>query len=71
MIPESAAAGWVRCSARLGDGGSKVAFRSYPHGPGPTWISGLVVLADPSSGRERLFASYAKIRGLLESIESS
>jgi hypothetical protein len=31
-------------------------------GPGPTWLGGLVVLRDRPSGRERMFASYAKIR---------
>jgi hypothetical protein len=34
-------------------------------GEGPTWISGLVVLKEPDS-RERLFASYVKVRGFLQ-----
>ena len=34
-------------------------------GEGPTWISGLVVLAD-SEGRERMFANYVKSRNQLE-----
>lgn len=34
-------------------------------GEGPTWIDGLVVLKDPA-GRERLFASYVKVRGFLQ-----
>ena len=37
-------------------------------GEGPTWISGLVVLKD-RDGRERMFASYAKIRKMLEVYE--
>ncbi len=37
-------------------------------GDGPTWISGLTVLDDPS-GRERMFAFYAKIRKMLEVYE--
>lgn len=37
-------------------------------GSGPTWIDGLVVLRD-SSGRERMFAAYAKIRNMLEAYE--
>ncbi|MBN1909507.1 MAG: hypothetical protein JW818_07210 [Pirellulales bacterium] len=31
--------------------------------PGPTWISGTVVLRDTKSDKERLFAHYANIRG--------
>ncbi|GIW87153.1 MAG: hypothetical protein KatS3mg108_1477 [Isosphaeraceae bacterium] len=34
-------------------------------GDGPTWASGLTVLKD-ATGRERMFASYVKIRGFLE-----
>ncbi len=34
-------------------------------GVGPTWISGLVALRD-AAGRERLFASYVKVRKFLE-----
>jgi hypothetical protein len=34
-------------------------------GEGPTWLSGLVVLAD-GEGRERMFANYVKIRNQLE-----
>ncbi len=34
-------------------------------GEGPTWASGLTVLKD-DTGRERMFVSYAKIRGFLE-----
>ena len=34
-------------------------------GPGPTWINGLVVLRD-EAGRERLFATYVKVRKFLE-----
>ena len=37
-------------------------------GEGPTWISGLIVLKD-RDGRERMFASYAKIRKMLEVYE--
>jgi hypothetical protein len=37
-------------------------------GEGPTWISGLVVLKD-RDGRERMFATYAKIRKMLEVYE--
>jgi hypothetical protein len=37
-------------------------------GNGPTWISGLVVLHD-TSGRERMFAQYAKIKNFLEVYE--
>ena len=37
-------------------------------GEGPTWLSGLTVLED-SSGRERMFAFYAKIRKMLEVYE--
>jgi hypothetical protein len=37
-------------------------------GEGPTWLSGLTVLED-SSGRERMFAFYAKIRKALEVYE--
>ena len=37
-------------------------------GEGPTWISGLVVLKD-RDGRERMFATYAKIRKVLEVYE--
>ncbi|MEZ6132771.1 MAG: hypothetical protein R3C59_29230 [Planctomycetaceae bacterium] len=37
-------------------------------GSGPTWISGLTVLPD-ESGRERMFASYAKIKPPLETYE--
>ena len=37
-------------------------------GEGPTWISGLTVLKD-SDGRERMFASYAKIKGFLTAYE--
>ena len=37
-------------------------------GPGPTWISGLVVLHD-REGRERMFANYVKIRPPLETYE--
>jgi hypothetical protein len=33
-------------------------------GKGPTWIRGLVTLRD-GQGRERMFAAYAKVRGLL------
>lgn len=36
-------------------------------GTGPTWLSGLVVL--PEDGRERLFATYGKIRPPLELYE--
>ena len=35
-------------------------------GDGATWISGLVVLADPDSGVERMFAHYVKVRRGLE-----
>jgi hypothetical protein len=31
-------------------------------GPGPTWLGGLTVLREEPSGRERMFAAYAKIR---------
>jgi hypothetical protein len=34
-------------------------------GEGPTWISGLVVLRD-RGGRERMLASYVKVRNILE-----
>src|SRR5262249_21771373 len=34
-------------------------------GDGPTWIGGLVVLTD-KAGRERMFASYVKVRKQLE-----
>jgi len=37
-------------------------------GEGPTWISGLVPLRG-DEGRERLFASYVKVRGVLEVYE--
>jgi hypothetical protein len=37
-------------------------------GEGPTWISGLVVLKD-RDGRERMFATYAKVRKVLEVYE--
>jgi hypothetical protein len=37
-------------------------------GEGPTWLSGLTVLED-ASGRERMFAFYAKIRKQLEVYE--
>ena len=37
-------------------------------GEGPTWLSGLTVLED-ASGRERMFAFYAKIRKALEVYE--
>jgi hypothetical protein len=37
-------------------------------GTGPTWIDGLVTLKD-DSGRERMFAAYAKIRGELTPYE--
>jgi hypothetical protein len=37
-------------------------------GPGPTWLDGLVTIKD-ESGRERMFAAYAKIRGELEVYE--
>jgi len=37
-------------------------------GEGPTWLSGLVVLGG-EAGRERMFAGYAKVRGLLEVYE--
>lgn len=36
-------------------------------GQGPTWINGLVVLKD--KGRERMFAAYVKVRGVLEIYE--
>ena len=34
-------------------------------GEGPTWLSGLTVLRDPS-GRERMFATFDKIRNMLQ-----
>jgi hypothetical protein len=34
-------------------------------GPGPTWISGLVVIHD-AQGRERMFAAYVKVRKMME-----
>jgi hypothetical protein len=37
-------------------------------GPGPTWITGLVVLRDRLA-KERMFASYAKIRPPMETYE--
>jgi hypothetical protein len=37
-------------------------------GPGPTWITGLVVLRD-RQGKERMFANYAKIRPPMETYE--
>jgi hypothetical protein len=37
-------------------------------GPGPTWITGLVVLKDHQS-RERMFANYVKIRPPMETYE--
>ncbi|HKD36794.1 MAG TPA: hypothetical protein VKB78_08330, partial [Pirellulales bacterium] len=37
-------------------------------GEGPTWIDAVVTLKD-SSGRERMFAAYAKIRGGLQTYE--
>jgi hypothetical protein len=37
-------------------------------GPGPKWLDGLVTIKD-ETGRERMFAAYAKIRGLLEAYE--
>jgi hypothetical protein len=37
-------------------------------GPGPTWINGLFVLNDDRD-RERMFASYAKIRAPMETYE--
>jgi len=36
-------------------------------GPGPTWLFGLVVLK--VDGRERMFAGYSKIKGMLEVYE--
>jgi len=36
-------------------------------GEGPTWLDGLVVL--PEDGKDRLFASYVKIRNYLEAYE--
>ena len=36
-------------------------------GPGPTWLFGLTVLR--ADGRERMFAGYSKIRGMLEAYE--
>lgn len=38
-------------------------------GKGPTWLGGLVVLADPVTKRERLFAHYARIEGQLKVYE--
>ncbi len=38
-------------------------------GDGPTWMSGLAVLRDPTDGRERMFGSYSKIRNMLEAYE--
>ena len=37
-------------------------------GPGPTWITGLVVLRD-RQGKERMFADYAKIRPPMETYQ--
>ncbi|MDB5353276.1 MAG: hypothetical protein JWN86_4523 [Planctomycetota bacterium] len=37
-------------------------------GPGPTWLSGVTVIREPS-GRERMFATYDKIRNMLETYE--
>lgn len=37
-------------------------------GSGPTWIGGLITLREPA-GRERMFASYVKVKGLLEIYE--
>ena len=37
-------------------------------GPGPTWLDGLTVLKD-GSGRERMFAAYAKVRPSMEAHE--
>src|SRR5262249_24718618 len=37
-------------------------------GEGPTWISGLVVLRD-RQGQERMFATYVKVRKVLEVYE--
>ena len=37
-------------------------------GPGPTWITGLVVLRD-RQGKERMFANYAKIRPPMETYQ--
>jgi len=37
-------------------------------GPGPTWITGLVVLRD-RDGRERMFADYVKIRPPMETYQ--
>jgi hypothetical protein len=37
-------------------------------GEGPTWISGLVTLPD-ATGRERMFATYVKVRGFLDIYE--
>jgi hypothetical protein len=36
-------------------------------GPGPTWLGGLVVL--PEGGKDRLFATYVKIKNQLETYE--
>ncbi len=36
-------------------------------GPGPCWLSGLIVLKD--NGRERLFATYARVEGFLDIYE--
>ncbi|AGA28856.1 hypothetical protein [Singulisphaera acidiphila] len=51
----------------VGDDGFARAEAQMP-GSGPTWIDGLVAIRD-ESGRERMFAGYAKIRNLLDVYE--
>jgi hypothetical protein len=51
----------------LDDKGFAKAMAPVP-GQGPTWINGLVALGDPSV-KERLFAAYVKVRGVLEVYE--
>lgn len=38
-------------------------------GPGPTWVSGVVVVPDPVDGRERLFGHYIKVKPPMEAYE--
>ena len=51
----------------IGDDGFARPMAQMP-GAGPTWIFGLVVLRD-RAGRERMFATYQKVRNLLDVYE--
>lgn len=57
----------VNLSYFLGDNGFARPTCEMP-GPGPTWITGLVVLRD-RQGRERMFANYVKIRPPMETYQ--